>query len=222
MRTHFKYILLLSSVLFISCYDNETIIIEEEDNNALRFDDELTNLMKSVTSHDASFDDFIDQSHCFSINFPYQIVIEEEIFTIQNKDDLISFTEEQNIEVVFPIQVSLHTFEVKQVESIAQFNNLKQSCNEGSLNASHIPCADFIYPLKIASYNSNSRRFDELEFNSDVEAFTFLNNLDTSSVFEIKYPANIFMFHQNHFSIETNFSMNAHFAIANNTCGIRD
>lgn len=113
-------------------------------------------------------------------------------------------------------------FENHLITSRIKFNEVQQMCRDGLLYEEHIDCAEFIYPLKFASYNTTTRRFNELEFSSDFETFSFLNELDQSSIYQIVYPANIFMFHQDHFSIETNFGMTAHFKIAHNTCGIRD
>ena len=215
--------IIISCLFFTSCYDNETIIIDESEEANLRVNDELTTLMKSVTSHDASFDDFIDGAHCFSINFPYDVVVDDEVIHINSNTDIIELSElDDEIKIVFPISISLTNFEKHNITSNSELEELRQMCADGLFYDDHISCADFIFPLKMAIYDTNSRRFNQLELNSNKEAFLFLNNLDQHSIYQIVYPANIFMFHQEHFSIENNFSLTTHFKIAHNTCGVRD
>ncbi|GGE27693.1 hypothetical protein GCM10010832_05520 [Psychroflexus planctonicus] len=206
-------------VCFSSCYENETIVVEENEEANLRFDDDLTNLMKSVTSHDASYDDFIDDSHCFSINYPYKIQVGNEIRNIENEEDLEHLNNyDVEIEIIFPISISLINFEKHSISSEDELESVKQMCNDGMFYEEHINCADFIFPLTLAIYNTNSRRFNQVVLSSNKETFTFLDSLDQDSVFKVVYPANILMYEQEYFSIEDNFSLNTHFKIAHSTC----
>lgn len=224
MKKYFKWLLIIViSVVISSCYDNEIIIIDESEENNLRVDDDLTTLMKSVTSHNASFDDLIDNCHCFSVNFPYQVIVEQQVIDINTEEDLNIFVNvDDEIEFVYPISISLTNFEVHNISSSIELNQLKEMCYDGLFYEDHIDCANFIYPLRLAVYDPKSRRFDKIELNSNKETFLFLDGLDNDAVFEIEYPTNIFMFHQHYFRIESNFSLTTHFKIAHNTCGIRD
>jgi len=220
LKTSFIVLLILSMT---SCYENETVIIDESEESNLRFDDELTTLMKSVTSHDASFDDFIDGSHCFSLKYPYQVVIQEELLDIQSDDDLQNLNNtESEIEIVFPVAINLVNFENHTVFTQTEFETLKQMCEDGLMYEDNINCADFIYPMELAIYNTQTRRFDKVIFNSNKNTFSFLNRLDSNSIFEVVYPANILMFQEEHFSIDNNFSLTTHFKIALSTCGMED
>lgn len=211
------------SFLFTACYENETIIIDENEEDNLRATDELTNLMKSVTSHNSSFDDHIDNSHCFSIAFPYKIIVNEDVITINSVEDVQNLDEDEtDFQIVYPISINLTNFEVHNISTNNELNELKQMCDDGWLYGEHIDCADFVYPLTLATYNTERRRFDKVELYSNKETFQFLDELDSDSIFEIVYPANIFMFQENYFSIENNFSLNTHFKIAHNSCGVRD
>ncbi|GGE07530.1 hypothetical protein [Psychroflexus salis] len=216
--------LLIFTPLFLtSCFENETVLINEENEENLYIDDDLTSLMKSVTSHKAYYDDFIDDSHCFSINFPYEIIINNEAHEINTYDDLDEYSDvDYEIELVYPLSISLTNFEIHNINNETELNSLKLQCNEGILYDEHIECAEFVYPIKLTTYNTQSRRFDLIEINNDKDTFSFLNELDNYSIFRLVYPANIYMFQQEYFSIENNFSLETHFKIAHNTCGIRD
>lgn len=224
-KVFFKVIFLFTiSIIFTSCFENETILIDENEENNLRMDDELTSLMKSVSSHNAYYDDFIDDCYCFSINYPYQIKISEELHTINSDEDLYQFsnTPNEEIELVFPVSVSLTNFENHTIKVKSEYEELKAQCEAGLLYDEHIDCAEFVYPMRIAGYNAQSRRFELNTFNHDQDLFTYLARLDNNSLYRIVYPTNIFMFHQEYFNIESNFGLETHFKIAHNTCGIRE
>ena len=89
-----KYLLVFTALFLLGCQKEKLEIIEAPDEEAsFLFDQQLTSLLKSVASHDGSFDDVIDNSSCFSIDLPYQIALNGETHNVNTIDDLLPIKE---------------------------------------------------------------------------------------------------------------------------------
>ena len=80
-------------VLFIlvSCYDDDSQVVESVD--TAHRSSELTTMIKSMSLHNASYDDHIDNTSCFSLVFPYQINVNSTSTTITSIQDLSELSE---------------------------------------------------------------------------------------------------------------------------------
>jgi len=180
-----KRILLILVLALVSCYDDDSIVIVSD--NTAHISAKLTNSMKSIALHDASFDDIIDNSSCFSLEFPYQVVVNAELKTINSKADLETLHENDEIEIVYPVSAVLFNYDKHQITSISGYEAVANAC-EQNFNLSPHRCLDFEYPVTIKMYNQVGSSFQSMNMDHDQDLYTFLDNLHETDIYEIDYP----------------------------------
>ena len=176
------YILLL---IVVSCYDddNELIISENVSHNT----SELTTMVKSMSLHNASFDNVVDNTSCFSLDFPYQLNVNSELKNISSVNDLSEVSEEDDVEIVFPININFYNYELHEAINQTDFNLVKNVCAEDFNITSHA-CLDFQYPIEIKEFNDLTESFETFQLNNDKEVYLHFDNLHDNDVYEIEYP----------------------------------
>ncbi|MBA3985274.1 MAG: hypothetical protein H0X63_01535 [Flavobacteriales bacterium] len=218
METIKKIVAFCVFITFTSCFENDIEIIDNEINSTLHKNSALSILISSVTSHDASFDDRIDDSGCFSLIFPYDLLINGEHITILNIEDINLIHEEDEIEILFPVNILFADYDTKVLQNESQFNTVYASCQNGELFNFHIGCAEFVYPFSFAKYNSVIRNFDRVNMNSKQEIFQFLANLKDDDIYRINFPLNIILFDTEYFTVQNNQILTNHFVDASLVC----
>tara|TARA_R110000850_G_scaffold241496_1_gene366113 strand:+ start:34363 stop:35022 length:660 start_codon:yes stop_codon:yes gene_type:complete len=218
LKTVKKIILVFLFVSFTSCFEKEVEIIETEEENILHKNSPLSALMSGVTSHNASFDDRIDDSDCFSLIFPYDILINEQITTILNIDDINLIDDTDEVELLFPVSIAFGDYETRVLENEVEFNTVSALCQNGELYNFNIECAEFVYPFSYAIYNTVSRNFDTSIIYSKKEAFQFLAGLKEDDIYKINYPLDIILYDTDHYIVNTNQFLHNHFVNASQVC----
>ncbi len=215
----FKKIFLVSLFsLFISCFEKEVEIIDSEQENILHKDSPLSDLMKAVTSHDASFDDRIDGSDCFSLIFPYNILVNGQFTTISSIYQINLIGDQDEVELLFPVTIAFGNYETKVLNNESQFDKVSIACQNGELYNLHIDCAEFVYPFSYAKYNLISRNFDTEIVLSKKESFQFLVSLKEGDIYKINYPLNIILFDTDHITVHENQFLHNHILTASQVC----
>lgn len=172
--------------LMVSCQKEEIEIIDPSLDNTIPKDSQLAKMMKNIVTHDGSYDDIVDQGNCFSINFPYTIILNaiEEIVIDQIEDyDLLH--QSDIIQIEFPITITGHDHVKKVVENNLQLRLLTETCK---LDDDDIECVDFVYPFVFATFNSQTNIFSTVEVLHDSQVFGFMENLDANTEVALKYP----------------------------------
>lgn len=206
------------SLLMLSCYNDETIIIDENSDELLHGTSYLTLLMRDVMANDTTKDFTITNSNCFTFNLPYSLKIDGEIRTITQLSDIEDITEDHQIEYVFPLEVSFVNYTSLVVNFIEEFNELQQKCIDDNLDYHKNTCATFIYPIELEIYDTNRQRFRTEKITHDFEGFDFIRKLRVEELYSITYPTEIITQQENQFSITTNDLLETHFKISFNTC----
>ncbi|MBS3738503.1 MAG: hypothetical protein KGY51_05870 [Psychroflexus sp.] len=196
------YILL---IFLVGCYNDEGVQTLQSENNAHR-NSELTKLVKSISVHNASFDDFIDNTSCFSIKFPYQIQVNSELRNITSEQDILELSNTEQIEIVYPVKAIFYNYEEHNIVSGTDFNLVKSVCDE-NFNIQHNYCLDIQYPIVLKEFNDLTQSFETFQLNTDRQVFRHLENLHDNDIFEIEYP--IFLLDSSSNSIRIN--SNSHF-----------
>jgi hypothetical protein len=200
------------------CFKDETIIIDENNDELLHSSSELTFLMREVMAHDTTKDFLVTKSNCFTINFPYQLKVDGEVRSINHLVDIEGLTEDHDIEYLFPIEVSFVNYTSNIVHSIEEFEHLQQKCTEENLDYHKNNCATFIYPIEVAVYDSNRQRFRTETIAHDFDGFQFIESLQVGELYSINYPTDIITHNENHFTIQNNTLLETHFKISSRTC----
>jgi hypothetical protein len=171
--------------LLVSCYEEDTETILSEDISHRT--SEMSLVLKSMAAHHAAFDDAVDQSSCFSIEIPYQIYLNSELTTISVYDDLLELSDEDSIELIYPVNTVFYNYEEHQATNQTGFNLIKSTCDE-NYNIIPNPCLDFQFPVTFKEYNDLTESFDTFHFNSNRDIFFYLDTLHDNDVYEIEYP----------------------------------
>lgn len=199
MKKPFSLLLILSSLLFTACQKEEYEVITDQDQNSISVNSEVYDLVLRTTMFDGSVDDEIDGSPCFSIEFPYTVIVDGEEFNINSEAALNEFlaglpqdVETEDIALNFPVRVKNTGHQTVTVVNIQQLRGLQQSCrNSQAGNRGPITCARFSFPLRLTSYNSASQQTGAAVLNSQEELFEYLNNTSSNTVVSFEYPLQI-------------------------------
>lgn len=153
----------------------------------------VIDVVRYLTQYNGSFDDFIDNARNFSINFPYDIEINNQIITIENRRDLADFEKlitnnPQEFSVVnndslkttgFHVTSGVRRLEVlKLVQDIFDTRSYLQGRTPFS-------CLKVNYPIFL-----NTRKNEQMQINSDAE-FSFYSDS------QINYPIELIDEQQN-------------------------
>ncbi len=182
-----------------SCQKEELEIIEETPEGTLTDTSPLTVLLLRTSLNDGDIDDFIDGGDCFSIAFPFTVMINGTEIVIENEDDyedIIDFLDEiggsiDDIEIVFPITIILSDYTEIIVNNQEELNNYIANCEEEIDD--DIDCVDFVYPITFFVYNSDTEITTTVVVNSDIELFLFLSNLGSHDFITIQYPISVIL-----------------------------
>lgn len=185
MNKFYNYIFLLFLFVFVGCYEDDSQVIESRD--ALHRSSVLTPLIKSITLHNANFDDHIDNTSCFSLVFPYEVNINSNRRTISSIQDLNSIDENDQVQILFPISIVFFDYTQHKVNTTSELSLLTNSCEE-KFDIEHNPCLNFDFPIVIKEFNELDGTFETLNLINNEELFQYVDNLHDSDVYEIDYP----------------------------------
>lgn len=172
----------------MGCYEDDSQVIESRD--ALHRSSVLTPLIKSITLHNANFDDHIDNTSCFSLVFPYEVNINSNRRTISSIQDLNSIDENDQVQILFPISIVFFDYTQHKVNTTSELSLLTNSCEE-KFDIEHNPCLNFDFPIVIKEFNELDGTFETLNLISNEELFQYVDNLHDSDVYEIDYPISL-------------------------------
>jgi hypothetical protein len=180
--------------LFTSCQDE---IIEITDPNAQETfvaASNIASLMSRTSTRDGSFDNIIDGSQEFSVNLPVTVIVNGVTMTISTEADFelieanfdANEDDEDTLEIVFPITVTLRDHSEVVVNSRAELDALRTG--NPNDDDDDIECIDFKYPLKISVYNANFQIINVVTIHSDRELYRFIHHLEGGVLASLNFP----------------------------------
>ena len=178
-------IFLLLPILMLSCYEDDAPLVEDE--NTLHHSSDLSSKLQSITSHNASFDDVVDNAFCFSLVFPYELTVNDQLRVFNWAQDLSYLREEDTIEIVFPASIVFSDYTIQEVNSTSELNALANQCDDFQ-SITMFNCYSINFPLTLKDYNDVNSSFQTHHFFNNKAIFLYLENLHDSDVYEIDYP----------------------------------
>lgn len=194
----FLLILIASSTLIFSCQKESLEIIDETEDSNEAVDSDLANLLLRATLNEGDADDFIILGDCFTIAFPFTIIIdgiEVEVEGEQDYVEIIIIIEEagvdiDDIEIVFPITLILSDYSEVEVNNLQELEEILGQC-QGNYN--RIDCVDFVYPLTVFIYNENTENSDTIIIDNDEDMYLLLSNLQEGDHITFQYPISVIL-----------------------------
>ena len=188
MRKKNSWLLFIFVAFLFGCYDDDTELIESMDTT--HRSSELTGLIKSMTLHNASFDDRIDNSSCYSLVFPYDLNVNSVRKRINSIQDVNLIDEDDQTEILYPVDVVFYDYSRFEVNSMTELSIVTNTCEE-EFTIEHNPCLNFEYPIIVNEFNEVNSTFKAITIDTNKKAFEYLNTLHDSDVYEIDYPVTL-------------------------------
>ena len=138
-----RFLLLVTLVAFMtSCQKEEEEFIDNTDPDTITADSVLTNLLRSASQNEGSGDDIIDGSSCLSLVYPVEVIANGQTVILESEADIAivqaifdQFPNDQDtLEIVFPIIVSLEDFTQITVSSQSELDDLIAACDDTVTN----------------------------------------------------------------------------------------
>lgn len=186
-----KVLGLLIVCVLISCQQEEFTVIEEDTNEETGLAVQLRSLLQNVTSHDGTFDDMVDKSSCFSINFPYTVMYEGEPYQINSAADLVPFNTNDKLTPIYPIEITYADYESNRIEDHEEFLTEVNRCDAGMLYDEMVTCLDLVYPVRLALYDASQGDFQTLILDHDKQTFEWLGAYPSDLVVSMNYPMEV-------------------------------
>lgn len=214
MKIQLKNIIqiLVLSILFLGACQEELVVITNPQNeNAIGSTSPLADLVQNSTMMDGSFDNIIDNSSCISIALPVTVIANGEEIVVNTAEDykLIervfdeSDTDEDKLEIVFPVTVVMADFTEIIVSNDDELDDLKEGCLEGGEDID-IECIDFAYPITISVYDSANQVSDVINVNNDEDLFKFFESLDENELVSFDFPITVYLSDSTEVTLDNN------------------
>jgi len=191
-------LLLFTAMILFSCQKEEEEFIDETDEETITANSTLGVLLTRTSQNRGDLDDIIDGSDCVTVNLPITVFANGQKVVIENEDDIDlvedifdqSNNDEDTLEILFPITVTLADFTQVTVNSQEELNAVIAACEDDLEDT--IECVAFVYPLTFFTYNSDQQQTGTVTINSDVELYEFLDELDDDEDFiALQFPVSV-------------------------------
>jgi len=214
-----KNIVLLALILMtFSCQKEELTVVQNQEDTSFVADTQLMGLIKSVASHDGTFDDLVDQSSCFSINFPYDIFLNGKQMSISSINDLLIIKPYDEVVPVFPITITTANYIDFDIENQTVFNDYAFSCANGLMYDDRITCLDFNYPVTVSLYDRDETSFETITYNHDKETFEGMDLFEEGVIATINFPVTVKMLDGTNAVIQSNAELKSRILQMLNIC----
>lgn len=194
-KLFFTFILMLG-LFFSSCQKEESEVVEIIPENTHQIDSQLVHLIRSMSMNNGSVDNFIDGYDCFSIAFPYDVLVDSIQVNVSSQSDyanvadVIAETEAnfEDIQIVFPITIILSDYSEIYINNGQELSENLTECNAINIG---IDCLDINYPLTLFVYNSEIETTNSYMINNDIEMYSYLSNMTEEDYISIEFPMSV-------------------------------
>ncbi|MGB5666500.1 MAG: hypothetical protein WBM53_06615 [Maribacter sp.] len=204
--------LLILALTFTSCQEEfEPLPDGEEQQEAIMANSSTAQLVEKTVANDGSFDNIVDQSSCFNIQFPYTVEVNGSPITIESVDDLHFIEEifdaldedEDFLEILFPVTIRMADYKEITIEGIDHLRELALECKEGGED-DDIECIDFVYPITVYTFDLNNEETGNLSVGSDKDLRSFFAGLDDNDLISIDFPVKLKLYDGTVMEVNTN------------------
>ena len=203
--------ILLVITIITSCQND--IDIDTSNNDTNNSDSVFTSKVRRTSMFNGAFDDILDGSPCFAIQYPINILLNTIPTTLNSQSDLGIITATDIIQISYPIVLTNYDYTETNITNQQEFNTAVSSCQSLVTSGNGpIDCIDFIYPLSIFTATKNQSQ-DIFEITSNQELYTFITNLDSNTLYSFKFPLQILEPNLGNITIENNTALDTYLGI---------
>ncbi len=181
--------------MLMSC-QNEELFEQLNEDTSLSTESELSKLILRLTQNPTAYDDFIDNSSSFSLEFPFEIKVNsDDTFSITEFSDyqplieeLSSMSDDYSIEIDYPITVSLPNYETLSLQNQDEADALTAQL-EGN---SEINCLNYVYPIDVNVFDRENSFTSRRTLQNDAQFYNFIESLrENDGFYELRYPITV-------------------------------
>ena len=181
---------------FISCQNEINKLIQPLQNEVLNSSSQVTLLVKNTVTNDGSKDNIIDNASCITVKLPVN-VIANEIETVVNVEEDYNAVEAifdafsndvDSLQIIFPIVIILNDFSEITIYNYDDLNEYSENCNGDNEHDDDIECLDFVYPIYLSVFNSDSQITQTVTIESDEHFYNAIEDIEDSQIIEIQFP----------------------------------
>lgn len=212
---NFAYLsLLILALTFTSCQEEFEELLNSEDQTTITANSDTAQLIIQTSSNDGSYDNIVDGSSCFAVQFPYTVKVRGLEISIDAIEDLKlierifdEFDDDNDIlDIIFPIKITLSDFTEITINGVEALRELASECIEGG-NDDDIECVDFIYPLTFFTFDVNKQRTGRVVIESDRELRRFFHGLGDNDIVSLDFPVQLELYDGTKITVENNAEM---------------
>jgi hypothetical protein len=229
MKKFFKYslqtLLLVMAFSFNACQEAFEELPQPDEQQTINASSSTAKLIEDTASKDGSFDNIVDEASCFALEFPYTVKANGVTITIESEEGLYLIEEvfdqldgdENILEIIFPIVITLADYTVMEIEGIDQLRNLAKECIEGGQD-DDIECIDFVYPITIYTFDLNEVETGSVTVESDKDLRTFFAGLDDNDLIGIDFPVAMELYDGTKIEVRSNAELANALEMAKEAC----
>lgn len=193
-----KYLLIgLTAILFISCQNEEALVIQDTTQN-LSVSSPLASLISRVSQNATSQDNVLDNSSCFNVQLPVTVIVNGKQITVSSQNDYLTVqaaldafsTDDDLVNFVYPITIQYQNWNTQVITNSDELEGIIDNCDEDD-GFDEIDCLHINYPIKIDVYNANYQIANTIAIENDRDLFVFLENIESNVIVSINYPLSI-------------------------------
>ncbi|UCE68976.1 MAG: hypothetical protein JSW57_11145 [Flavobacteriaceae bacterium] len=219
-------VLLAGALAFTACQEEfEEVNTSNAQEESFQATSSTAQLMEKTAYRDGSFDNIVDGSSCFALNFPYTVNVNGLDITVDSMEDLRLIEEifdefeddEDILEILFPITITLADHSEITINNKEELIELARQCIEGG-GDDDIECIDFVYPITLFTFDINNQQTGRVTVNSDRELKLFFEELDDDDFVSIDYPVTLIKFDGTEIQVSSNAELAAALEMAKDAC----
>lgn len=208
-------IALLSIFSLTSCQSEVDDVQGENPNSA---NSAMATNVKRVSMYDGSSDDFIDDSSCSAIKFPFVAKVNGVQITFLSQlgyNQAISILGQYNddtdsVQIQFPITIKMSNYTEVTVNSQSEYEAIVQNCQETEDDSKDaISTLNFNFPITILTFDSSLQQTGSVVISSEQQLFTYIEAMSSTEYFSVKYPITITLADNSSMVINSNAELKA-------------
>ena len=113
------------------------------------------------------------------------------VVDILSINDLLAIESREGLSFQFPISITFSDYVEAQINSEEELMAAQDSCASNQVFMDSIRCVDFMYPIKIALYNSDTSSFETLVIEHDKQIFQSVRAFILEQKASLNFPVSI-------------------------------
>jgi len=188
--------------MFISCQDEISQIIEPAQEDALKVNANVTNLVQRTVAKDGSKDNIIDNASCLQVQLPVTVSVNGLEITVDSAADFevieAIFDEfdddSDHLELFFPIEIILSDYSKITINTNDELEALIEDCGGENEMDDDIECLDFVYPITLSMYNSENQLTSTVKVENDEQFYKFVDDIDDNDIVVVNFPISVILY----------------------------